>query len=179
MHGPEIARRESDGDRAEAVADACEPDAIGWSATGRRRRRPETVEGIRLAAHADEAGRAGGKLDAALREQDRGTESGHDFFAAWQNWNSGFAGFGRVDDGLSEALASRRGLGRSILAAYGDAVVPAIIEAIGRVVRRAENRVPRAGKDRLAISWPTDSLASVESGRQGFINPDTGYVNHG
>jgi hypothetical protein len=40
-----------------------------------------------------------------------------------------------VDDGLSEALASRRGLGRAILAAYGDAVVPQITEAIGRSIK--------------------------------------------
>ena len=33
------------------------------------------------------------------------------------------------------AEASRRGLGRAVLAAYGDAVVPQITEAIGRVVK--------------------------------------------
>jgi hypothetical protein len=39
---------------------------------------------------------------------------------------------------ISEALASRRGIGRACLAAYGDAVVPEIAEAIGRVVMRLD-----------------------------------------
>jgi hypothetical protein len=43
-----------------------------------------------------------------------------------------------VDDGVSEALASRRGIGRAILAAYGDAVVPQVTEAIGRTIRRVD-----------------------------------------
>jgi hypothetical protein len=39
---------------------------------------------------------------------------------------------------ISEALASHRGLGRAVLAAYGDAVVPQITEAIGRAMVQFE-----------------------------------------
>lgn len=45
---------------------------------------------------------------------------------AWPQWNGGPGAIGRVDDGLPKGLARRQ------IAAYGDAVVPQIAEAIGR-----------------------------------------------
>ena len=59
---------------------------------------------------------------------------------AFRGWNGGPPDLGRADDGVSEALASRRGLGRACLAAYGDAVVPEITEAIGRAIVRIDAR---------------------------------------
>lgn len=81
--------------------------------------------------------------DEAGRENRGGAEpdgSEHapaiDILGAFGNWNGG--PLGRVDDGVSQTLASRRGFGRASLAAYGDAVVPQVTEAIGRVVRRLD-----------------------------------------
>lgn len=50
-------------------------------------------------------------------------------------WNGGPPPLGDVDDGLPALLGRHRGLGRAALAAFGDAVVPAIPEALGRVMR--------------------------------------------
>jgi DNA (cytosine-5)-methyltransferase 1 len=55
--------------------------------------------------------------------------------ASWAEWQGGPPDLGRVDDGISDVLASRRGLGGACLAAYGDAVLPQITEAIGRAIR--------------------------------------------
>ncbi len=51
-----------------------------------------------------------------------------------QRVDGGAPDLGRVDDGVSAALASRRGLGRACLAGFGDAVLPQITEAIGRTI---------------------------------------------
>lgn len=112
-----------------------EPDPIGWPSLGRGSGRQEADAGIGTVADTDEAG----------FEYRRGTEPDgpehapiEHLLGAFRHWNGGPPDLGRVDDGLSEALASRRGLGRSILAAYGDAVVPQITEVIGRILIRAE-----------------------------------------
>lgn len=47
---------------------------------------------------------------------------------AWPGWNGGLAGLGDLDDGLP------RGVARAALAAFGDAVVPQVTEAIGRSI---------------------------------------------
>ena len=54
--------------------------------------------------------------------------------ARGREWNGGPPALGRVDDGISEALASRRGLGRACLSAFGDAFVPIFPELIGRAL---------------------------------------------
>lgn len=55
-------------------------------------------------------------------------------------WNGGHTRYGRVDDGLSERLVTVRGLGRSCIAAYGDAVVPQIAELFGKAIMSLANR---------------------------------------
>ena len=151
------------GVRADAYADGCvEPDRR-TVATGRRERgaeadagawAPADASGLALwqqpgrgggadgagaaeprddgaagvAADADEARRADGCLEPGLREAQEPVDRCA-FAQAWPDWNGGFAGFGRVDDGLP------RGVARAALAAYGDAVVPQITEAIGRAMR--------------------------------------------
>lgn len=55
---------------------------------------------------------------------------------AWPDWNGGAPDISRMDDGLPQALASRRGVARAIIGAYGDAVVPQITEAIGRSIMK-------------------------------------------
>ena len=50
----------------------------------------------------------------------------------WRGWNGGAPDLGRMDAGLPKGMA------RHLLAAYGDAVVPQITEAIGRAIMQAE-----------------------------------------
>lgn len=89
-----------------------------------------TQESLFAAADADEEGREGGQLESSLREAAY-TVDRRALFQAWEGWNGGFAGFGRMDDGLPAGMAR-------YLSAYGDAVVPIIPELIGRIVMRAE-----------------------------------------
>lgn len=81
------------------------------------------------AADSDEARPAGRQLEPGIRAAQ---EPGHrcPFEQAWPDWNPRPADAGRVDDGLSSRLA------RQWIAAYGDAVVPQITEAIGRTMMR-------------------------------------------
>jgi DNA (cytosine-5)-methyltransferase 1 len=143
MHRPSLAWGEPDRDRTKALADTSEPNAIGRGSIGGRRGRQETHERARPASDADEARRAGGRMESCLRASQE-SEHRRSFLEAWAGWNGGPPEIGRVDDGVSEALASRRGIGRACLAAYGDAVVPQITEAIGRVVRRIDTLVRTA-----------------------------------
>lgn len=135
MYGPSFAWGEPDRDRAEAFADASEPDAIGRRSLRRRRGWSKADAGIGIAPDAHKAG----------RQERRGAEpDGAEYTAAFgilgafRDWNGWPPDLGRVDDGVSEALASRRGIGRACLAAYGDAVVPQVTEAIGRTIRRVD-----------------------------------------
>lgn len=156
MHGASLARGEPDGNRTEAVADAagCARRA-GLREGGSVNDRPFAANGGgETAPDAHEAGleeRGGAEPDGAEHA------AAIDLLSAFRDWNGGPPDLGRVDDGVSEALASIRvrgdgrqpderhgrpsrklkttGVGRNILAAYGDAVVPQITEAIGRAVR--------------------------------------------
>ena len=65
---------------------------------------------------------------------------------AWAHWNGGLAGHLRMDDGLSARVASSRGTAGAIVAAYGDAVVPQITEAIGRAILRVESALACVGR---------------------------------
>ncbi|MBN9497844.1 MAG: DNA cytosine methyltransferase [Alphaproteobacteria bacterium] len=58
--------------------------------------------------------------------------------ARWSGWNGGPPALGGMDDGVSAALAARRGLGRACLAAYGDSFVPIFPELIGRFIRHTD-----------------------------------------
>lgn len=72
--------------------------------------------------------RRGSREPVERRGEDPG-DDGREMLAAWHGWNGGWAArAGRVDDGLP------RGMARQSLAAYGDAVVPQITEAIGRAM---------------------------------------------
>ena len=55
--------------------------------------------------------------------------------AGWNHWNGGFDPARLLDDGVRTKLAP--GEARRILAAYGDAVIPTITEAIGRAILSA------------------------------------------
>lgn len=113
----------------EILADADESIAIGWIADGRGCGRQEEDARIGAPADTNEAG-----LEDCRGAEPNGPEHApvEHLLGTFRHWNGGPPDLGRVDDGLSEALASRRGLGRSMLAAYGDAVVPQITEAIER-----------------------------------------------
>jgi len=76
------------------------------------------ADGAGLALGQGERGDACEELPPALRAIGK----------AWPAWNGGVAGIGRVGDGLP------RGVARAALAAYGDAIVPQIAEAIGRAI---------------------------------------------
>lgn len=132
VFGASFARSEPNRDRTAAVADAY---CIG---VRQQRERDESATVTKAAvANADEKRREGGRMEPRLRAPQ---ESKHrcSFLEAWAGWNGGPPEIGRVDDGLSEALASRRGLGRACVAAYGDAVVPQLVTAIGHAIRRIE-----------------------------------------
>lgn len=67
-----------------------------------------------------------------------GESAGGDAPEPWADWNGGPASHIRLDARVSAGLADRRGLAGQIVAAFGDAVVPAIPELIGRAIRRVE-----------------------------------------
>jgi DNA (cytosine-5)-methyltransferase 1 len=116
----------------EIPADTGESDPIGGPSPGRRGGLQEADAGAGAPTNADET-----RSEECRRAKPDGTEHSpaQHLLGAFRHWNGGPPDLGRVDDGLSEALASRRGLGRAILAAYGDAVVPQITEAIGRSIK--------------------------------------------
>jgi DNA (cytosine-5)-methyltransferase 1 len=134
MQRPSLARGEPDRNRTETVADAescarrsglCEIASIGDGPLA------ANCSG-EAASDPDKSG-----LEERGRAESDGPEhaSAFDLLGAFRQWNGGPPDFGRVDDGISEALASRRGIGRACLAAYGDAVLPQITEAIGRAIK--------------------------------------------
>ncbi|MCM0018824.1 MAG: DNA cytosine methyltransferase [Tagaea sp.] len=84
--------------------------------------------GAGLALGQDERGDGGEEQPAAIGAM----------LARWSGWNGGPPALGGVDDGVSAALAARRGLGRACLAAYGDSFVPIFPELLGRFIRNVE-----------------------------------------
>lgn len=97
---------------------------------GELARRPKGLCGGGPAAYA-----ASQRLEIlGLDARDDGEEqpaTERDSAGLWHSWNGGFTGrSGRMDDGLP------RGMARASLAAFGDAVVPQITEAIARTMRR-------------------------------------------
>ncbi len=110
-----------------ARADACDAPSDGWRQGGTGRS-VEPDQGPRpYALQAD-----GSDAASVLGAQ----EPGHlpdgltAFVGQWPAWNPGSAPDGRVGHGLPKGMA------RDCLAAYGDAVIPQIPEAIGRVMAR-------------------------------------------
>lgn len=124
-------------------------DASAWA----RERMTQLMQGGGLDADSHETrheigqgepGDNGAQLPPALRDIGR----------AWSHWNGGLAGlaascaaagFGRMDDGLSAGMdppacapASRN----AAIAAYGDAILPQISEAIGRVMAQMIGNSP-------------------------------------
>ena len=157
MFGPALARGEPDGIGTGVAADAgLEPrqqvtrGAFGDEGTheGRpslqdnrlagmgeseRRHRAGASEPDGTVRHPDQTRLAQREGEPGYARQEQPTAFGASL-SAWDHWNGGAPDLGRVDDGVSRALAARRGIGRACLAAYGDAVIPAITEAIGRTI---------------------------------------------
>ena len=129
MLRPAFPGREPDGvgagvaRHADSGAQGTQRGARGWSGA-----EPEGT-----ARHADQARLAQREGEPGDARQEQPPALGTSL-SAWDHWNGGAPDLGRVDDGLSRALAARRGIGRACLAAYGDAVIPAITEAIGRTI---------------------------------------------
>ena len=112
---------------------------VGWR-EGRQRRRAQPVAGLSVKARgnvadANEGRQSHGAVDA---EMGGGESAGGAASEPWACWNGGLAGHLRLDDGLSARLAQQRGLAGAVVAAYGDAVVPQITEAIGNAIWRVE-----------------------------------------
>jgi len=127
---PSLARCESDGNRTEAAADT--GSQTGWRDRAGRRQ-SQSSEGACAGIPGDAA--RSQRRPGDFPQGDRPESGGDCPIAAWGHWNGGPPDLGRVDDGISEALAFRRGIGRACLAAYGDAVLPQITETIGRAIR--------------------------------------------
>lgn len=123
-----------------------EPDGVGTSDA----RHPDQA---RLAQRQGEPGDTRPEQPAAFGASLR----------AWDHWNGGAPDLGRVDDGLSRALAARRGIGRACLAAYGDAVVPAITEMIGRAILAIEANDPELARHRAQGAAPPVGAASLST----------------
>ena len=133
MFGPALARGEPDGIGTGVAADADgrQPTQPGRIAAGRFDLGAGT--GRSDARHPDQTRLAQREGEPGYARQEQPTAFGASL-SAWDHWNGGAPDLGRVDDGVSRALAARRGIGRACLAAYGDAVIPAITEAIGRTI---------------------------------------------
>ena len=116
-----------DARNANGGAEGAEPDTRGG----------QDAESEGTARHPDGAGLALGQGVGSDARPEQPPAFGTSL-RAWDQWNGGAPDLGRVDDGLSRALAARRGIGRACLAAYGDAVVPAITEIIGRAVSKID-----------------------------------------
>ena len=69
--------------------------------------------------YSDEARREDGQMESRLREAEI-TLNRCAFVEAWQDWTSGFGGFGRLDDGVSPRVA------KSVVAGFGNAIVPKV-----------------------------------------------------
>lgn len=118
--------------------DRCDESSVGGSC-GRASAEPDGVaadaHGTGHALGSRRPGDDGSELPAALRDIGR----------AWPHWNGGEAGLAascaaagthRVDDGVSARLVARAR--NQCIAAYGDAVVPRITEAIARAIDAAD-----------------------------------------
>lgn len=155
MLGPAFPRRQPDGIGAGVAADAAKIDAgSGTGPDGAGAPEPASdarhADGGPEGAQRGSRGGPGAEPKGTARHPDQARlpirqteprmgepkqrEHRHSGLQAWGHWNGGAPDLGRVDDGLSARLAARRGIGRACLAAYGDAVVPAITEAIGRAI---------------------------------------------
>lgn len=153
--GLEVEGRQPDGTRAGAAAysDGIEPKRPGRVAAGRIEM--GAGEGGATAADARQAGLAAGHEPGGA-EPPLSEYPGVRALAGYRHWNGGAPDLGRVDDGVSAGLASRRGIGRACLAGFGDAVIPQITEAIGRTILT----VDRLLSDRAAI---LEQMARAES----------------
>jgi hypothetical protein len=103
---------------------------------------------------AGDSGRAGLEIGEGIGRDD-GEERPSPvraIMATWGHYNSGAVRAGRVDDGLPAALASRHGLGRACLAAYGDAVLPQITFAIGQTLVTLDRLLNPSGAEKSLSS---------------------------
>lgn len=149
LHGQAVAGNQPDGDAAGFIAYSSEHGAP-TEGTSIRRVQPCTGKLEQSASHPDSPGLAIGQsvgsddaaqcapLERAIAER-VGEPAIH--------WNGGIVGRCGMDDGLSKGLDLRTGyqhgeakerwkVGRACLAAYGDAIVPQIAEAIGNSMRQ-------------------------------------------
>jgi len=107
---------------AGVVANDPSTTATGRNQDGRRLCWTEEVEGTRTPADCDEARRAGRQVEPRIRATEI-TLNRCAFVEAWQSWNGGFGGFGRVDDGIPQGVAKR------IVGGFGNAIVPQVAAA--------------------------------------------------
>jgi DNA (cytosine-5)-methyltransferase 1 len=69
-----------------------------------------------------ETGREDGQMESRLRASEVSLDR-CPFLEAWQDWNGGFGGFGRLDDGVSPRVA------KSVVGGFGNAIVPQVAQA--------------------------------------------------
>jgi site-specific DNA-cytosine methylase len=70
-------------------------------------------------ADSDKAGHAGRQLEPRIRASEIALNR-CSFVEAWQSWNGGFGGFGRLDDGVPKGVAKR------VVGGFGNAIVPQV-----------------------------------------------------
>lgn len=160
-----IKRPQSDGDRASGRhVPAADPHAHGGGQHGRAGDGEMGGRVDRAPADADQVRREGVARGDEWRRAAEAQSRGHggltigtwlpaalrDFGGAWPHWNGGLSGLlasfasaraGGVDDGVPAGMAPA--VRNASIAAYGDAVLPTITEAIARsilAVERAEMR---------------------------------------
>lgn len=99
---------------------------------------------IGMRGHDADADSEGQSHGAEHAEMGWGSRVGEDAGEPWSHWNGGLAASLFVDDGVSARVAEHRGLAGSIVAAFGDAVVPQIPFAIGKAIWRVEAELDAA-----------------------------------
>lgn len=80
------------------------------------------------APNRDEARRTDGQVEPRIRAAEI-TLNRCSFVEAWQSWNGGFGGFGRLDDGVSPRVA------KSVVGGFGNAIVPQVAAEFIRAYR--------------------------------------------
>jgi len=97
------------------VAHHASADAARWNQAGRGISGLQKME--KIVANSHQEGRENGQVESRIREAEIFLNRCA-FVEAWQDWNGGFSGFGRVDDGVSPKVA------KSTMAGLGNAIVP-------------------------------------------------------
>lgn len=116
-------------------------DHLGTINNGRRNKTrgriecAKEMEEARSTPDSDEARRTHGQVESRIRQAEIALDRCA-FVEAWQGWNSGFGGFGRLDDGVSKSVA------KSVVGGLGNAIVP---KAAAAFVSAASEAILEAG----------------------------------